>query len=1089
MSAYLQIATFGVPRILRDGHPVDFEMRKAIALLVYLAMNGQSVSRAHLVDLLWPNFAENKARANLRRTLSSLRAAIGDEQVVATHEYVGLNAELMVDALHLMQIVDDISKQDTTATADTIAELQAAVDAAQADFLAGLMLQNTSTFEEWVSQTSQYLNNVRDTAYSMLCYWYAIQRQYTKLLPAAEQWSSRNPLDDKPIYYLLLANALQGNRSRAIQQFEAFEQRLRAELDIMPLPINQGLYMRLLDGDVILEAELNPERDLKATPISQPKIINSLPLTFDRHRKFYGRQAMVAYLREQLASRARVIVVFGKSGIGKTALVSKVIADMLATQADLDGVVCLSGHNEDGTTTPLNLNTIITDFQHMLGEGLTIDATQPIVQQVALLLDATSRGNYILYLDNLEGLQHDDHTLCDDSLSALLSAILTQGGLSVVITSQLPLKLQGVGQSGHVLSLPLETGLSPADAQTFVRNLLSALPDHHEISEDDIHTLATLTDGHPRALEAATDWLADNLLAGMDTLFIDVEQQQGDVIEFLVGHAISSLSRDMQRILQCIAIFNQPAPLNAVQAIIAPFLEDAASIQVLLNRLVLRRFVRFDAPTRTLDLHTIDRNYSLARLPENSGDEATYGRYALLRRGASYFESIRKPETEWKKYADLLPQLFEYEFRLHLDQYNAAGQIINSISNRMSQMGYIHETMERLQAIVHVADDYDVLANAQNSLGLYYHRRYETDKALATLEEAIKNARLAGNQHQLARALGNRGSLVREFEQRLHYYELARNVFEDIGDQAGVITADYHIGLVHLNTLRTNEAIAILEKVYARAQALEHYGVSGNALGALAVCYIQLARFDEAVAAFEQATELATAAEDFHFQANWSGKLYDLHHRLLGNDEIAKQGFPTVLEVAQRAGGRTVELETRIQMARLTFDTEDQHAALHMLQRLFDAEPTLMKKSYAHEALMELSAWTGNYQTAAKHATILEEQFLQLASPYYGVLCAVSLMSGDDETTRERCSRLMSLSHRYLKSTPGLYSQWYNLGLQYAVGVLLGDNELSEALATYQQAYALCNAPGVLREQRRWLELLLSAPNGAQLQPLRAALD
>jgi len=73
----LQLFLFGSPRLERDGVIVTVDTRKAIALLSYLALTGQLHSRDTLATLFWPEYPQSQAKANLRRTLSTLAKAIG----------------------------------------------------------------------------------------------------------------------------------------------------------------------------------------------------------------------------------------------------------------------------------------------------------------------------------------------------------------------------------------------------------------------------------------------------------------------------------------------------------------------------------------------------------------------------------------------------------------------------------------------------------------------------------------------------------------------------------------------------------------------------------------------------------------------------------------------------------------------------------------------------------------------------------------------------------------------------------------------------------------------------------------------------
>ena len=58
---------FGSPRVEYRGEPVQIRRRKAMALLVYLAMTEQAHGRDALATMFWPESDQSTARAGLRR--------------------------------------------------------------------------------------------------------------------------------------------------------------------------------------------------------------------------------------------------------------------------------------------------------------------------------------------------------------------------------------------------------------------------------------------------------------------------------------------------------------------------------------------------------------------------------------------------------------------------------------------------------------------------------------------------------------------------------------------------------------------------------------------------------------------------------------------------------------------------------------------------------------------------------------------------------------------------------------------------------------------------------------------------------------
>ena len=86
----IEVSLLGPPRVERDGALVAFDTRKAMALLAHLALTDRPRPRDALADLLWPGTDPDHARGALRRTLSTLRSAIGADLVEATRDHVRL---------------------------------------------------------------------------------------------------------------------------------------------------------------------------------------------------------------------------------------------------------------------------------------------------------------------------------------------------------------------------------------------------------------------------------------------------------------------------------------------------------------------------------------------------------------------------------------------------------------------------------------------------------------------------------------------------------------------------------------------------------------------------------------------------------------------------------------------------------------------------------------------------------------------------------------------------------------------------------------------------------------------------------------
>jgi hypothetical protein len=73
-----------------DGKEIDFDTRKAVAIIAYLTVEG-GADRDFLATMFWADSAPDRARAALRRTLSAARAGIGADVILADRTRVRLS--------------------------------------------------------------------------------------------------------------------------------------------------------------------------------------------------------------------------------------------------------------------------------------------------------------------------------------------------------------------------------------------------------------------------------------------------------------------------------------------------------------------------------------------------------------------------------------------------------------------------------------------------------------------------------------------------------------------------------------------------------------------------------------------------------------------------------------------------------------------------------------------------------------------------------------------------------------------------------------------------------------------------------------
>ncbi len=154
--ATLQLSFLGPPHIVADGAAVEIPVRKALALLAYLAVTERRHGREALSVLLWPDSDAAHARGSLRTTLSALREAIGAERLDVEADAIQLHAQdeagiwLDVAAFRAEAAQPRVHGHSADLPCPAcLAHLTHAAELWRGEFLAGLYLPDAAGFEEW----------------------------------------------------------------------------------------------------------------------------------------------------------------------------------------------------------------------------------------------------------------------------------------------------------------------------------------------------------------------------------------------------------------------------------------------------------------------------------------------------------------------------------------------------------------------------------------------------------------------------------------------------------------------------------------------------------------------------------------------------------------------------------------------------------------------------------------------------------------------------------------------------------------------------------------------------------------------------
>lgn len=318
------IRLFGGFEVSLGPRPVTrFESQRARALLCYLVANpGRSFSRDRLVALIWPQLPETAARHNLRQALYNLRTALqvdsGAPLLTSDHRSIRFDPgeNVRVDLHVFEQALDGAWNSGPTGDPQRLAT---AAQEFRGDFLSGFFLDEAAEFEEWLRSEQERLREAAAAALRSLVAHHLQAGSFVLGIQYARKLLQIDPLAEEVHRQLMLLYTYTGRRSRALEDYEQLLRLLEKELGVEPSEETRRLYEQLSDQSFPQLGSLR-----RAEPVGP-----LIPLV--------GRDEAMARLAQEwrLANRgqARVVLVEGEAGVGKTRLLRSFLHDVSSRQA------------------------------------------------------------------------------------------------------------------------------------------------------------------------------------------------------------------------------------------------------------------------------------------------------------------------------------------------------------------------------------------------------------------------------------------------------------------------------------------------------------------------------------------------------------------------------------------------------------------------------------------------------------------------------------------------------------------------------------------------------------------------------------
>ena len=239
------------------GEAVAFPNKKAQALIAYLAMNtAHPPSRESLSSLLWGNTGEARVRHNLRQSLSYIRQKLGPI-VVTSDDCVSLDGQACgSDVIEFCALAESADVED----------LSRCLTLYEGEFLAGLEIREEE-FSDWLQTVRVRLRQAACEVATRLAEILIAEGRTAEAEAALKELLCIDSADEAAHRQLIRIYVSDGNRSKALRQFQECERALQRELGATPDAKTRALCLELTqDNDEPIESGADDSARIGSIP-------------------------------------------------------------------------------------------------------------------------------------------------------------------------------------------------------------------------------------------------------------------------------------------------------------------------------------------------------------------------------------------------------------------------------------------------------------------------------------------------------------------------------------------------------------------------------------------------------------------------------------------------------------------------------------------------------------------------------------------------------------------------------------------------------------------------------------------------------
>jgi len=490
----LKLYWLGAPRVELAGQIVKLETRKAAALLCFLSLTPGNCQREILATMFWPEGSQQKALANLRRTLSSLNSSLPG-WIEANRDTLDLkrNGKLWVDVEDFHKSLTDLHQHthpEKEACDGCVHILEKAIEMVRGDFLEGLNLTDAPDFDEWQFFQRDELRQKYAVVLQQLSTTFAQRSQWEQAITCTRRWVALDRLHEPAQRALIDLYIRSGQRVAALRQYEELTRLLRNELGQEPEEETQRLYEQGRGQEEARHMDEAPQSSL-SFPLLKTKLYIPAPP---------ASKVIRAHLLDRLSKieEKTLTIISAPAGFGKTTLLAEWIA-----QTDLP-VAWLSLDN--GDNDPYRFLSYLIAALESIQEDVGVEAKQLMRSQqilqphiiLASLINHLGKVTepYVFVLDDYQFIsEHAVH----ETMSYFLDHIPTNMHIVIATRADPPLQLGRLRAHDQMLELRTrELRFTPEEATEFLNDVMRL-----GLSVEDIEALETRTEGWVVGLKMA----------------------------------------------------------------------------------------------------------------------------------------------------------------------------------------------------------------------------------------------------------------------------------------------------------------------------------------------------------------------------------------------------------------------------------------------------------------------------------------------------------------------------------------------------------------------------------------------------------